>query len=131
MTTNSHQPMLSDITHPQLVSALSKPGVDILKQLTPEDCHQWHMSSCIMGEAGELFDAVKKDVIYGKPIDRANVVEELGDLEFYIEGLRSSLNITREETLVANISKLRERYEKKTGVLTYTDRAAQERADKQ
>jgi len=114
------------ITHPELVEALAKPGEDILASLTPEKCHQWHMASCIPGEAGELFDAVKKHVIYGKPIDRANVVEELGDLEFYMEGLRQSLGITREETIEANVAKLSTRY----AGLKYSDKAAQERADK-
>ncbi len=114
------------ITHPELVKALAKPGADILRNLTPEDCHQWHMSSCICSEAGELFDAVKRDVIYGKTMDRANVVEELGDLEFYMEGLRSSLGISREETITANITKLSKRYAE----LKYTDKAAQDRADK-
>jgi NTP pyrophosphatase (non-canonical NTP hydrolase) len=79
----------------------------------------------ISGEAGELLDAVKKATIYRKPLDRVNVVEELGDLEFYMRGLRESLGITREETLGLNISKLRKRYTAK-----YSDEAAIHRADK-
>ena len=42
-----------------------------------------------------------------------------------MENLRASLDISREETLQANIDKLRKRYE--TG---YSDKAAQERVDK-
>lgn len=114
------------INYQDMVATLAKPGEDILASLTPLKCHLWHMGSCIPGEAGELFDAVKKAVIYNKPIDRANVVEELGDLEFYMEGLRQGLNISREETLAANVAKLGERYKG----LKYTDKAAQERADK-
>lgn len=117
---------LSNITHPELVAALVKPGQDILDSLTPLKCHLWHMASCIPGEAGELFDAIKKLTIYGKILDRQNVIEELGDLEFYMQGLRDALNITREETLAANIAKLSKRY---VG-LTYSDKSAQERADK-
>ena len=44
-------------------------------------------------------------------IDRENVIEELGDLEFYMEGVRQNLGITREETLNHNIQKLSKRYE--------------------
>lgn len=117
---------MNTITHTELVKALVKPGEDILKSLTPSDCNAWHMASCIESEAGELFDAVKKVVIYRKPWDRVNLVEELGDLEFYMEGLRQELGITRQETLDANIAKLSERYKK----LTYSNEAAQERADK-
>jgi NTP pyrophosphatase (non-canonical NTP hydrolase) len=114
------------ITHPELVRALCKPGQQIADELTAEGAHLWHMSSCLCGEAGELFDAIKRKVIYQKKLDRANVVEELGDLEFYLEGLRAALGITREETLEGNIAKLSTRY----GELKYSDTQAQERADK-
>lgn len=115
------------VDHATMVRGLVKPGRDILDSLTPEKCDAWHMASCIPGEAGELFDAVKKHVIYGKDLDRDNVVEELGDLEFYMEGLRQRLGITREETIDANIAKLSVRY----AGLRYSDAAARERADKQ
>ncbi len=84
------------------------------------------MAIGISGEAGELLDAIKKQVIYRKPLDRENVLEELGDLEFYMEGIRQGLGITREQCLAANIAKLGKRYEG----MRYTDTAAQERADK-
>lgn len=109
-----------------MVAGLAKPGNEILNSLTPEKCHLWHMASCVPGEAGELFDAVKKHVIYEKEIDRENVIEELGDLEFYLEGVRQSLNISREETLEANIAKLGKRYKG----LQYSNEQAQNRADK-
>ena|SRR6056297_365218 len=112
-------------THPQLVLALCKPDSDIHSELSPGDCHLWHMSSALMGEAGELFDAIKKMVIYRKHMDRANIVEELGDIEFYLEGLRQGLEIPREEVLEANIAKLTKRYGS-----TYSNKSAQTRADK-
>lgn len=65
-------------------------------------------------------------MIYRKPLDRENVLEELGDLEFYMEGIRQGLGITREQCLEANIAKLGKRYEG----MRYTDGAEQERADK-
>lgn len=115
-----------NMQHSEMVKALAKPGDQIVATLTPEDAHSLHMAVGISGEAGELLDAVKKAAIYRKPIDRTNVVEELGDLEFYMEGLRQGLGITREEVLTANIAKLSKRYSGGT----YTDKAAQERADK-
>ena len=114
------------ITHPELVNKLKKDGAIIINELTVNDAEVWHMSSCICSEAGELFDAIKKKVIYRKPYDRQNIIEELGDLEFYLEGLRQCLLISREETLQANIDKLSVRY----NGLKYTDNAAQQRADK-
>jgi hypothetical protein len=112
--------------HADMVEALAKSGEAILASLTPEKCHAWHMASCVPGEGGELFDAVKRWVIYEKPLDRANVVEEMGDLEFYMQGLRSKLGITREETLQANLGKLAKRY----AAGAFSNQAAQERADK-
>jgi len=116
---------MTNITHPELVAALAKPGDAILKSLTAEKCHTLHMAIGISGEAGELLDAIKKHVFYEKEIDRDNVVEELGDLAFYIEGLATSLGITREEYLNQNIAKLTIRYGQK-----YSNQAAQHRADK-
>lgn len=84
-----------------------------------------HMVIGICGEAGEIADGIKKSSIYGKPLDRANIIEELGDLEFYMAGLRQMLGISRYETLAGNVSKLSARY--KNG---YSDAAAIERADK-
>ncbi len=111
--------------HNAMVASLCKPGDEILKSLTPEKCDLWHVASCVPAEGGELFDAVKKYVIYGHEIDRENIIEELGDLEFFMARVRQILIINREMTLVANIEKLKERYPS-----GYSDTAAMERADK-
>lgn len=84
-----------------------------------------HAAVGISGEAGELLDAVKKVWIYNKPIDRANIVEELGDLRFYMQGLMTELGITEEEVIQGNVDKLQTRYP-----IGYTDAAAIARADK-
>ena len=52
-----------------MVHSLAKPGIDIVKQLTPYNANLLHMAVGISGEAGELLDAVKKSVIYNKPLD--------------------------------------------------------------
>jgi len=111
--------------HSLMVESLAKDGKDIISSLTPQSAHLWHMASALCGEAGELFDAIKKSVIYEKELDVENVIEELGDIEFYLEGVRSSLEITRLQTLAHNVMKLDRRYGKE-----YSDEAAQERADK-
>lgn len=113
--------------HSEMVQVLCKSGELIRSELTAQDAHNLHMVVGISGEAGELLDAIKKAVIYRKPIDMENVIEELGDLEFYMEGLRQSFGITRSQTLSHNITKLSKRYEG----LKFTNEAAQLRADKQ
>ncbi len=108
------------------VTALVKDGNKIKSELTGDECHTIHMIMGICGEAGELLDAVKKAVIYRKPLDQVNVIEELGDIEFYLEGFRQSAGISRDETIKENMDKLSKRYSK----IQYTDEDAQIRADK-
>ena len=85
-----------------MVKGLVKSGDEIAEQMTAQEAHSLHMGVGISGEAGELLDAIKKYVVYKNPLDMVNVVEELGDLEFYMEGLRQGLGISREETIQAN-----------------------------
>jgi NTP pyrophosphatase (non-canonical NTP hydrolase) len=84
-----------------------------------------HAAVGISGEAGELLDAVKKHWVYGKPLDVQNVIEELGDLEFYAAALRALIGVSREEVIKANVDKLRKRYPD-----GYTDALAAARLDK-
>lgn len=112
-------------THEQLVKMLAKPGEDILEEMSSAQMHLLHMAVGVSGEAGELLDAVKKLAIYQKPLDVANVIEELGDLEFYMEGIRAAILVSREQVLESNITKLLKRYGEK-----YSNQAAHERADK-
>jgi NTP pyrophosphatase (non-canonical NTP hydrolase) len=111
----------------KMVADLAKPGVDIVRQTCPQKAHLNHMAIGVSGEAGELLDAIKRHTIYDKPLDRENVVEELGDLEFYLEGLRASIGITREETLEHNKLKL---LGKRYASGKYSDEQAIARADK-
>jgi NTP pyrophosphatase (non-canonical NTP hydrolase) len=120
---------LLELQYAEMVKALAKPGDQIIAEITPDLMHCLHMAVGVAGEAGELLDAVKKLAIYNKPLTkegRDNLVEELGDLEFYMQGLRERTGITREEVLEANMAKLSKRYH--AGKFTNTQ--AQERADK-
>jgi hypothetical protein len=58
-----------------------------LKEL-PLAAHIEHMAIGVTGELGEIADAVKKHVIYGKPLDLVNLAEEGGDCWWYIVGLQ-------------------------------------------
>lgn len=87
----------------------------------------------LAGEVGELVDAVKKHVFYEKPLDIANTIEELGDVEYYMEALRQNLqaahpdiHFDREWMLSANLIKLRKRYPGEV----FSNQAAVKRADK-
>lgn len=79
----------------------------------------------IAGEAGELVDAVKREWVYGKPLDHTNAIEELGDIEWYMEAMRGLLGVTRDQVIAANVEKLEKRYPTR-----YTDELALARLDK-
>ena len=113
------------VDHPTMVAALAKDAGDILETLTRQRVHALHMASGIGGEAGEVLDEIKKSVMHNKPFNVQKITEELGDLEFYLEGLRQGFGITREEVITSNIKKLSKRYGK-----TYSDQAAHARIDK-
>lgn len=113
--------------HKDMVRALIKPAEHIAAEIDADKANLIHMVLGISGESGELLDAIKKHAIYNKTLDINNVIEELGDLEFYLEGLRQALNISREDTISANIKKLSVRYSE----ATYSDKAAQDRRDKE
>lgn len=99
---------------------------DLFKDMGSLRDNMMHAAAGISGEGGELLDAVKKHWAYGKPLDVENVVEELGDLEFYMRALRNLVGVTREHVLLANIVKLQKRYPQGK----YSDQQAQDRADK-
>ena len=110
----------------QMAQDLSKSGAEIAAKLTEGEADLWHMATGVAGEAGELLDAIKKHVVYKRELDRENVVEELGDLRFYMAGLMNRLGITEDEILSHNNAKLSKRY----AAGSYSNEAAIERADK-
>jgi NTP pyrophosphatase (non-canonical NTP hydrolase) len=79
----------------------------------------------LAGEVGELTDTVKKHLIYGKPLDRENLAEELGDILWFTALACTTLGISLSDIASANISKLEKRYPEK-----YTDELAGQRLDK-
>lgn len=61
-------------------------------------------------ESGELLDAVKKHLFYGKPLDIVNLQEEVGDICWYLNLLCAWMGTTLEEQMSNNADKLRIRY---------------------
>ncbi len=80
------------IIHNEMVKALAKSGEVILQEMTGNDAHLMHMALGISGEVAELVDAILSDN-QGKKTNKENIIEELGDLEFYIEGICQGLDI--------------------------------------
>lgn len=72
-----------------------------------------HFLMGMITEIGELTDAFKKNLAYGKEVDWTNVVEELGDLMWYVINFCNENSINLEDALQINIDKLRIRYPEK------------------
>lgn len=64
----------------------------------------------LAGEAGEVADLVKKWSFQGHELDVPRIVEELGDVLWYIALAAEALNIGMEELMSRNIQKLLRRY---------------------
>lgn len=77
------------------------------------------------GEVGELVDAIKKHVMYGKDLDKEHLKEELGDCLWYFSILLDEIGSSFEEVMQMNHDKLEKRYPS-----GYTNEAAIVRADK-
>ncbi len=111
------------VTHRDMVAKLFKPMDSKTDMLL-------HAVMGVGGEAGELTDAVKKHWAYEKELDVENMVEELGDLLFYVQAVCQVLSLSIEQVLAFNIDKLllgdKARY--KAG--TYSNEQATARADK-
>lgn len=75
-----------------------------------ENCDLLHAAIGICTEGGEFLDALKKSMFYGKPLDKVNLREEIGDLMWYIAIACEALGTTIEEECQVNINKLRARY---------------------
>lgn len=61
-------------------------------------------------ETGELQDQLKKYLFYGTKLDKVNLVEEMGDLFWYLGLMADALDVSFEEIWEKNIRKLKRRY---------------------
>ncbi len=78
----------------------------------------------LAGEAGEAIEHVKKHVFHGRPLDRAELAKEIGDVLWYLAALASGADISLDACALGNVAKLAKRYPE-----GFTLRASIERAD--
>lgn len=64
----------------------------------------------IAGEAGEVADLIKKTVGHGHELNKAKLLEEVGDVLWYCAGLATLLEVDLSQVARDNIEKLRKRY---------------------
>ncbi len=69
-----------------------------------------HATMGMVTEAGEIMDDLKRAKYYNVPLDRGHVVEEAGDVMWYLAVLADELGVSFEEVWEKNIAKLQKRY---------------------
>ena len=84
-----------------------------------------NMCMGLAGETGETVDIFKKHIYQGKDLDINDVIEEIGDILWYIANLCNVNKITMKECMESNVEKLRKRYPN-----GFSIKDALERADK-
>lgn len=87
--------------HPELVKNLKKSPLAIADTLNFNRIDMIHMALGIAGEAGETAEALAE--LFDTPTVECETaaIKEMGDLEFYLEGLRQAAGIEHEEVVEA------------------------------
>lgn len=88
-------------------SVLSKPGEAILAQLDPTKIRLFHVAAAALGEVVEFQEA--------DPSDHANILEELGDIVFYIADYAQLLGIEVQHKTSTEIDDYYEALHKQSG----------------
>ena len=70
----------------QMVTNLIKPPEVLKEDWSANECHVLHMLIGLCGELQELVVAVENN-------DRCNILEELGDIDFYLDGMKLAFNL--------------------------------------
>lgn len=84
-----------------------------LRTMKPIDDKSMELLNGVMGlngEAGECIDLMKKHFFQGHDLNKEKMVEELGDVAWYLAVSAHALGMTLEEILQMNLDKLRARY---------------------
>lgn len=85
----------------------------VVERITPKITRLLHAALGLSTEANEFADQLKKYLIYGKELDVTNLIEELGDLAWFINLACDELETSFEEIQEININKLKARYGEK------------------
>ena len=74
--------------------------------------NQLIINACLglSGEVGEVNDLVKKHLFQGHELNKDELINELGDIAWYLAEAATALEVDLEEILIKNIEKLKKRY---------------------
>lgn len=87
--------------------------VDALKTINPNLATDQLLIEAVMGltgEAGECIDIVKKHLFQGHDLNENHLIEELGDVLWYLTEASYALGYSLEDVAEINLQKLDRRY---------------------
>lgn len=92
---------------------------------TNEDLY--HAVFGVVSEAGELGDAMKRHLVYDKPIDPVNIMEEVGDVMWYLHKITRTFGRSLADAARMNVAKLDNRTREKRENVQLRDLAFERR----
>ena len=107
---NGSDSVTSENYVPLAVATESNDFEAIRSRMTDKNIRLLHAALGLATEAAEIADALKKHIFYGKDLDERNLIEELGDSEWYIAIGCDALGVDMNKILSDNIVKLYKRY---------------------
>jgi len=99
-----------------------------LKALGPQAVRLDNAARGLASEAGEVCDVVAKYVEFGRPLDRAALIEEVGGCLWRIAQICKAGGFTIEQAMEANVRQLRVRHPGKFDGAAGKDRDAERKA---
>ena len=69
-----------------------------------------HAAMLLCTESAEVLNELKRELAYGKKLDPAKVIEEMGDVMWGLALMASELGVSFSQVFEANIKKLEARY---------------------
>lgn len=67
----------------------------------------------VAGESGELVDRIKKSVYHARPLSQTEILDEVGDVLWYLTGLCRCYGFNLGDAMAYNVEKLKKRYPEK------------------
>jgi NTP pyrophosphatase (non-canonical NTP hydrolase) len=111
LTPNEYQTLALLTEHtPDFVRLSHKDGTPYDAEHNMMVARSIHACLGLMSEVGEVADALKKHLIYDRALDQINVMEESGDVSWYLALLLSAVKRTMQEAMDKNIAKLKQRF---------------------
>lgn len=82
----------------------------VAARFTPSMSRLIHAALGLSTESNEFADALKKHLIYGKELDKTNLIEELGDICWFLALACDELGTDFDKIMEINLNKLKARY---------------------